>query len=221
MDKQIQTIGNGTPDCILVVDDDADMRQLSTEALVQAGYEVDVAEDGAVAWDKLQLKSYDLLVTDNNMPKVSGVELIKQLRAAGMTLPIIMVTGILPKNEFIQYPWPQPDATLPKPYIIEELLGTVSELLRATAYVHEQVELPQIGETSQQLMVCGHEDSNPRSSVRVSLLEPGYCARVESTKEHHELHAQLGNQSLLEVACSPEAAYFAGIENLSFKNTNN
>jgi DNA-binding response OmpR family regulator len=115
---------------ILVVDDEPLLRRLNTEVLVDAGYRVDTAEDGAVAWDALQIGSYDLLITDNEMPKVSGVGLLKQLRAARMDLPAIMVTGTFPQKEFTQYPWLQSVATLLKPYTIEELLGTVKTVLR-------------------------------------------------------------------------------------------
>jgi len=127
---------------ILVVDDDTNIRQFCAESLGLCGYRVDAAEDGAVAWDALQLNSYDLLVTDNNMPKVTGVELLKKLRAARMALPVIMATGILPQQEFIRYPWLQPDATLLKPFTIAELLGTVKEVLRATDSPREQIAPP-------------------------------------------------------------------------------
>jgi DNA-binding response OmpR family regulator len=127
------------PHRILVVEDDIYIRQLSTESLSLCGYHVDAAEDGAVAWDALQLNRYDLVVTDNNMPKVSGVELIKKLHAAHMALPVIMATGILPEEEFTRYPWLQPAASLVKPYTIAELLGTVREVLRATDGPREQI----------------------------------------------------------------------------------
>src|SRR5439155_21984368 len=71
---------------ILVVDEDGDSRQLSAGALVSFGYRVDVAEDGAAAWKSLHANTYELRMTDNQMPKSSGVELIKKLRSGGMTL---------------------------------------------------------------------------------------------------------------------------------------
>src|SRR2546422_9753088 len=61
-----------------MVDDDGDFRQLSAGALVSFGYRVDVAEDGEAAWKALHANSYDLLITDNKMPKISGVELVKK-----------------------------------------------------------------------------------------------------------------------------------------------
>jgi DNA-binding response OmpR family regulator len=120
------------PHRILVVDDDISIRQLHTSSLLRCGYEVDAAEDGAAAWEALGAATYDLLLTDNTMPKVSGVELLKKLRAARMSLPVIMATGSLPQEEFTRYPWLQPAATLLKPYTIEEMLRKVEEVLQAT-----------------------------------------------------------------------------------------
>jgi CheY-like chemotaxis protein len=118
-----------SPHRILVVDDEPVIRHLNTKILVDFGYHVDAAEDGAAAWDSLQLTRYDLLVTDNNMPKMSGIELLKKLHDSGVTLRVIMATGASPKEELSRYPWLQPAATLLKPYTSEEFLGTVKEVL--------------------------------------------------------------------------------------------
>jgi DNA-binding response OmpR family regulator len=127
------------PRRILVVDDDISIRRLSTEVLIHHGYHVDAAEDGAVAWNTLLHNSYDLLVTDHNMPKVSGVELLKKLRAARMALPVILVSGAIPTEELNRHPRLQLEATLPKPFTGDELLGVVKEVLRATDDVREQI----------------------------------------------------------------------------------
>jgi DNA-binding response OmpR family regulator len=117
---------------ILVVEDDGDIRQINTEALTRCGYQVDTAGDGASAWNILQIGGYDLMVTDNVMPKVTGVELLKKIHAAHMALPVVMATGTLPREEFIRHPWLQPAAMLLKPYTIDELVVTVHEVLRVT-----------------------------------------------------------------------------------------
>ena len=67
---------------ILVVDDDADIRQVNADVLRRFGYQTETAADGAAAWEALQANRYDLLITDNRMPKVSGVELVKKMRSA-------------------------------------------------------------------------------------------------------------------------------------------
>jgi len=144
-DKTISQAGESTcaplPPCrILVVDDDTGIRQLNTGALIRSGYHVDAAADGAAAWEALSADSYDLMITDHNMPKVSGVELLKQLRAARMALPVILVSGMIPMEELKRHPWLQIDATLLKPFTVEELLGTVTKVLRATVSAPGQIE---------------------------------------------------------------------------------
>jgi DNA-binding response OmpR family regulator len=138
----IQSQTNAPPR-ILIAEDDGDIRRLNTEILIHSGYEVDAAEDGDAAWNNLQARSYDLLVTDNDMPKVSGVELIKMLHADSIELPVIMATGRLPMEEFTRYPWLTPAATLLKPYTVDELLITVKVVLRATASPRMETEPPQ------------------------------------------------------------------------------
>src|SRR5258706_16426352 len=66
---------------ILVVEDDPLLRLLNTETLMDAGYQVDAAEDGAAAWAALQRFDYDLLITDHDMPNVTGVGLLKKIHA--------------------------------------------------------------------------------------------------------------------------------------------
>jgi DNA-binding NtrC family response regulator len=112
-----------------MVEDDADIRRLNAEDLRNVGYLVDAAEDGAAAWEVLQLNSYHLLITDQHWPKLSGVELLKKIHDAHMALPVIMITDILPKLEFAEHPWIQPATMLVEPYSSAELLGMVKKAL--------------------------------------------------------------------------------------------
>jgi DNA-binding response OmpR family regulator len=109
------------------MEDDVAIRRINTEILTFSGYQVDAAEDGVAAWEALQLKNYDLMVTDNDMPKVTGVELIQKVKAGGMALPVIMATGAVP--EFTRSGTPQPAVTLLKPYTFHELLAAVKSVL--------------------------------------------------------------------------------------------
>ena len=120
---------------ILVVDDGLLIRRLNARVLTLSGYEVDTAEDGAVAWEALQQDDYDLLITDQQMPNVTGVDLLKKIHAARLALPVIMLTGTFPQAEFIRQPWLRPNASLLKPCDITELLDTVQEVLRASEAV--------------------------------------------------------------------------------------
>jgi two-component system alkaline phosphatase synthesis response regulator PhoP len=120
---------------ILVVDGDPYICHLNADVLIQHGYEVNAAEDGAAAWEELQINNYNLLIADQKIPKLSGVELLKKIHAARMALPVIMATKTLPTRKFSQLPWLQPATILRKPYTFERLLGLVKNVLCATAIV--------------------------------------------------------------------------------------
>ncbi len=115
---------------ILVVEDEISIRHFSATALLRSGYQVDTAEDGEVAWSLLQRRPYDLMLTDNAMPKISGLELIKKIFLARMKLPALMISGAFPNEEFARSPWLRPAATLLKPFSVADLLATVAKLLR-------------------------------------------------------------------------------------------
>lgn len=78
---------------ILVVDDDADVRQVTCLQLQQGGHDVVTADRGSVAVDLLEADGFELVVTDVRMPGMSGDELIERVRAIQPNLPIIALTG--------------------------------------------------------------------------------------------------------------------------------
>jgi len=117
------------PHRILLVEDDLYSRELNAGVLIRSGYTVDTANDGADGWKALQDQSYDLLITDNKMPRVTGLELIKKIRSEDMMLPVILASGTVPVEELNRHPWLQLDASLPKPFTIAELLETVKNVL--------------------------------------------------------------------------------------------
>lgn len=136
--NQTQTV---RPHCILVVDDDKDLRQLSIDLLIDSGYEVESANNGAAGWEAVQAARYDLIITDNLMPKMTGIEMIEKIRDARMSLPIIMATRYLPMYEFDRQPWLRPDAALERPCSNDVLLSTVKRLLRAEDSYRAQMNM--------------------------------------------------------------------------------
>lgn len=79
---------------ILIVDDSASIRQMLGFTLRSAGYEVDEAVDGKDGLGKAQRKAYNLVFTDQNMPNMDGLSLIRSLRGMGAyrSVPILMLT---------------------------------------------------------------------------------------------------------------------------------
>ncbi len=118
------------PHRILVVADDGDTRHLRADGLANCGYEVEAAKDGAAGWDALQAKTYDLVITDNKMPKMTGIEMLEKLFYARLPTLTIMATRYLPKDEFARKPWLSPDAVLQRPFSNYDLVATVKNVLR-------------------------------------------------------------------------------------------
>lgn len=116
---------------ILVVEDDAVIQRLIGTMLDGAGYSVAFAEDGEAGWQALNARGFDLLITDNNMPKVSGVEMIRRLREANNHLPIILISGEIPRHVRDLAELLTPGIALEKPFSMAQLLGHVRAQLVA------------------------------------------------------------------------------------------
>ena len=89
----------------LVVDDFATMRRIVRNLLKDLGFtNVDEAEDGVVALNKLKAEKFDFVVSDWNMPNMTGIDLLKSIRADGAlkSLPVLMVTAEAKKENIIE-----------------------------------------------------------------------------------------------------------------------
>ncbi len=118
---------------ILVADDHADVRRIMADMLALAGFDTQGVADGEAAWDELQQNSYDLLVTDHDMPRLGGLPLIQRLRAAGLKLPVIMVSGYPDMVSVTDHVKLQIAAVIPKPFNLLEFQNTVKFALLAAA----------------------------------------------------------------------------------------
>lgn len=111
---------------ILVVDDESSMREFVTEVLNSCGYEVDSAEGGNAALEALHSIHYDMLVTDVNMPKGSGTDLVMKMHTEGMAIPVIMMTGCIVSKELSALTdMLHVNALLAKPFSMDDLLKAV------------------------------------------------------------------------------------------------
>jgi DNA-binding response OmpR family regulator len=120
---------------ILMVEDDMEFRLINAKALADGGYQVDTAEDGITGLEALHANSFHLLITDHDMPRLTGLELVKKVRDEHMNLPIILAAEYQPDGELERRPWLQLAAILFKPFSACQLLETVKEVLRSTSNV--------------------------------------------------------------------------------------
>lgn len=121
---------------ILVVDDSPTMRRIVINALKSFGYtDIVEAEDGQDALEKMNLNAVDFVVTDWNMPNMSGVELTKAIRATEQwkSLPILMVTTRGLKQDIIEALKARVNNYVVKPFTPQVLSEKINAILGAVA----------------------------------------------------------------------------------------
>jgi DNA-binding response OmpR family regulator len=118
------------PPCrILMVDANLRLCQSNADRLRQYGYSINTSEDAETAWAELQTHQYHLLVTDYQLPGLTGIGLLRKLRSACMPLPVVIAIGTLPPWKSAEYPWLLKATKLLKPYSFDDLLGMVEGIL--------------------------------------------------------------------------------------------
>jgi two-component system, OmpR family, response regulator MprA len=119
---------------ILVVDDERAVRDSLRRALELQGYEVELAGDGAEALARLNANGHpDAIVLDILMPEIDGLEVCRQLRRAGNSVPVLMLTARDAVGDRVEGLDAGADDYLVKPFALEELLARVRALLRRGA----------------------------------------------------------------------------------------
>jgi two-component system, OmpR family, response regulator MprA len=116
---------------IMVVDDERPVRESLRRALELEGYEIELAENGGEALERLEGDSQpDALVLDVLMPGIDGLEVCRQLRREGNQLPVLMLTARAEVENRVAGLDAGADDYLTKPFALEELLARLRALLR-------------------------------------------------------------------------------------------
>jgi DNA-binding response OmpR family regulator len=118
---------------ILVADDDATIRGYISMALSRTGFEVETVKDGEEGWRAICKREFALVITDHDMPKMTGLNLIRKVREASIESPCILISASLPGTESTLMPLIQPGAVLTKPFVFGSLVRVVRSLLKLEA----------------------------------------------------------------------------------------
>lgn len=114
---------------ILVVDDEASIRELLAKTLALAEYEVDTAPDGRAALERLRLGRYDLLIADLKMPGMDGLTLIREAKRLSADLPVIIITGFSTESSAIEAVNLGVAGYLTKPFRVPQVLAAAARAL--------------------------------------------------------------------------------------------
>jgi two-component system response regulator PhoP len=115
---------------VLLVEDESQLRGQLDELLTQHNYEVDSAADGLEGLFLGQKYTHDIGVIDLGLPKISGIELIRQLRAEGKEFPILILTARGDWQDKVEGLKVGADDYLVKPFHVQELLARLNALIR-------------------------------------------------------------------------------------------
>ena len=126
----MSTAAAARPDRIVVVDDDARIRDLLRRYLTQEGFEVLLAEDGKALNRLMTRENIDMIVLDLMLPGEDGLSICRRLRAANDATPIIMLTAKVEDVDRIVGLEVGADDYLPKPFNPRELLARIHAVLR-------------------------------------------------------------------------------------------
>ena len=120
--------GAGRPR-VLVVDDEASIRDLLSKTLALAEYDVDLAPDGRAALERLRILPYDLLITDLKMPGVDGLAVIREARRLKADIPVIIITGFSTEASAIEAVNLGVSGYLTKPFRVPRVLAAAAKAL--------------------------------------------------------------------------------------------
>lgn len=140
---------------ILIVDDEKSMREGLSDNLLFEGFQVELAENGAVALEKIKLQKFDLIILDVMMPEVSGFDVCKKIRQDNINTPIILLTAKGEEIDRVLGLELGADDYITKPFSLRELLARIKAILRRT----------QVLSTAEEISL------SDRNSIQIGLLE--------------------------------------------------
>jgi excisionase family DNA binding protein len=114
---------------VLVVDDEASIRDLLAKTLALAEYDVDVAPDGRSALERMRLYPYDLLIADLKMPGMDGLTVIREAKRYKADLPVIIITGFSTESSAIEAVNLGVAGYLTKPFRVPQVLAAAAKAL--------------------------------------------------------------------------------------------
>ena len=117
---------------VLIVDDFSTMRRILKNILKQIGFtNISEADYGSTSWEELQKNSFDLIICDWNMPKMSGIELLKKVRADDTykDIPFLMVTAEAQKQNVIEAVQAGVSNYVVKPFTAESISEKLEKII--------------------------------------------------------------------------------------------
>ena len=189
---------------VLVVDDDRLQRTLHGAMLAIAGFETDCAADGEEALLAMVMAPFDLVLADRQMPRLDGCNLVRALRAAGICVPVVMLSGSLPDEGVPDDLRDKIAEALPRTAPTREIIAAITRALRRHPSVPGMTSKSIIPLSPPQLSPPAKavHGSEPSWKTRRPRLMPNTVPRPKSASQRSFAAAQRTRQaSARETSC--------------------
>ena len=117
---------------ILIVDDNPHMTNLLSDILDVFHYKTESASNGEEALKLLRKEKFEMIITDVRMPKMTGVDLLKTIKAEFPSLPVVVISGFTTGADQKEFLDSSADAFLPKPFKVKDIEDILRNLLKYT-----------------------------------------------------------------------------------------
>ena len=157
---------------ILFAEDDRDISKAVQTLLTRSGYSVDTVYNGQDAIDYIEQGGYDGAILDWMMPGLSGIEVLAQMRANGITTPVLMLTARDAIEDRVEGLDTGADDYLPKPFAASELLARIRAMLRRKEdYKHDVIKFADIELDRSAMAIRCNEKSVSLTNKAFQLME--------------------------------------------------
>ncbi len=129
---------------VLLIDDDFNLGRVIGHQLEQHGYKVDTFTNGLQALDRFKTENYDLVISDIQMPEISGIDLLKKIRSENNEVVIILITAYGSVDNAIEACKLGADDYITKPFGFEQLMFVIGKALRLHRLQSENENLKQV-----------------------------------------------------------------------------
>jgi len=126
---------------VLVIDDNDLIRITLKDLLATSGYQVDIADNGETGIKKVKSKRYDIVLSDVQMPRIDGIELLKQIKEYDSTMPVVMITGFPTVDTAIQAMKEGASDFITKPFRYEQVNMVVDKLVKERGNAKKRIQV--------------------------------------------------------------------------------
>ena len=165
---------------MLVVDDEASIRDLLAKTLALAEYDVDVAPDGRSALDRMRMYPYDLLIADLKMPGMDGLTVIREAKRYKTDLPVIIITGFSTESSAIEAVNLGVAGYLTKPFRVPQVLAAAAKALGE--YDVSMIQLSELTKSFGDRVLLDHVTWQITDRERVGLCGPNGAGKTTLLK---------------------------------------